>query len=481
MVVKIQKSHKVMNGTLVYNENKVRKGVAAIIGFGGMYKPEPAFARMAFGRLERANIRTEGVSFQMSINPNPDKVTEALTDEEANNYARDIMKSLGYENQPYIIYKHFDIDRVHYHVVSCRVNLQGKKINDKFEKKRVEKLIFRLADKYHYTVGNPQKKSNKKTKSGEKQPLLYNTITEIEPIPIDMGPISMEPAPVYEGYESGEIIPIQAITENESLTKSIQELKSDKIKFNPRGLNVKKQYEQIFDEAMTYRFLTVAQFKAICESMGVAVNVYVNKNGQHLSFQGMNENGELVKSPCNEKTLKREYYKELELSINKNDSKEEKAALKASSKPDRARIGRLVAFALTVSKSQRHFEKILQKKGVFVSYSFNMLNDLFGVTIVDTKTKSAYKSSDLLPPLNIQDVKEKSEIWMTEKELNENRKKLREQVKRDDFLQTIDKTKVTEESKNYAKEAKITWIDILNEAVKTPNNIRNRTINKKKY
>lgn len=39
-----------MNGTLTYNESKVRNGVATVIGFGGMLSPEPAFARMAIGR-----------------------------------------------------------------------------------------------------------------------------------------------------------------------------------------------------------------------------------------------------------------------------------------------------------------------------------------------------------------------------------------------------------------------------------------------
>ena len=49
MVVKIHKSRGSMNGTLTYNESKVRNGVATI-GFGGMPSPEPAFARMAVGR-----------------------------------------------------------------------------------------------------------------------------------------------------------------------------------------------------------------------------------------------------------------------------------------------------------------------------------------------------------------------------------------------------------------------------------------------
>ena len=37
------------------------------------------------------------------------------------------MQEMGYDEQPYIVYLHNDIERVHLHVVSVRVNLSGKK------------------------------------------------------------------------------------------------------------------------------------------------------------------------------------------------------------------------------------------------------------------------------------------------------------------------------------------------------------------
>jgi hypothetical protein len=47
------------------------------------------------------------------------------------------MKHLGYGNQPYLVYKHADLERVHFHIVSTRIDCEtGKKIKDNYEKKK---------------------------------------------------------------------------------------------------------------------------------------------------------------------------------------------------------------------------------------------------------------------------------------------------------------------------------------------------------
>ena len=60
-----------------------------------------------------------------------------------------LMKHLGSGSQPYLIYKHADIDRVHFHIVSTRIDKQtGKKIKDNFEKEKVQKFIKELEQTY---------------------------------------------------------------------------------------------------------------------------------------------------------------------------------------------------------------------------------------------------------------------------------------------------------------------------------------------
>ena len=77
--------------------------------------------------------------------PHPD---ERLSDETLVTLAREYMQALGYGSQPYIVFKHHDIEREHIHIVSLRVNEQGEKINDRFEKRRSKRITDALEQKY---------------------------------------------------------------------------------------------------------------------------------------------------------------------------------------------------------------------------------------------------------------------------------------------------------------------------------------------
>lgn len=56
---------------------------------------------------------------------------------------------MGYGNQPYIIYRHEDIGRPHIHIVSLRIDEQGKKIKDYKEWQRSTAVCRELERKYH--------------------------------------------------------------------------------------------------------------------------------------------------------------------------------------------------------------------------------------------------------------------------------------------------------------------------------------------
>ena len=46
---------------------------------------------------------------------------------------QEYMERMGYGNQPYIVFKHKDIDRQHLHIVSLRVDENGHKLSHDFE------------------------------------------------------------------------------------------------------------------------------------------------------------------------------------------------------------------------------------------------------------------------------------------------------------------------------------------------------------
>ena len=149
MIAKISATEN-LGGALGYNFKKVEKGEASILlaaelyqSKDGRYTMEDVLADME--ALIPKNCRTKKTVFHCSLNPHPD---EKLSDEQLTQIAKEYMEALGYGNQPYIVFKHNDIAREHIHIVSLRIDGEGKKINDKFEKRRSKQITDTLERKY---------------------------------------------------------------------------------------------------------------------------------------------------------------------------------------------------------------------------------------------------------------------------------------------------------------------------------------------
>ena len=149
MIAKISSTEN-LGGALGYNFKKVEKGEASILlatelyqDRGGRYTMEDVLADME--ALIPKKCRTKKAVFHCSLNPHPD---EKLSDELLAQIAKEYMEALGYGKQPYIVFKHNDIAREHIHIVSLRIDGEGKKINDKFEKRRSKQITDALERKY---------------------------------------------------------------------------------------------------------------------------------------------------------------------------------------------------------------------------------------------------------------------------------------------------------------------------------------------
>lgn len=150
MIAKISATEN-LGGALGYNFKKVKKEEASILLAQGLYQNKEGTYTMAevFADMEALipkKCRTKKTVFHCSLNPHPD---EKLSDETLTQIAKEYMEALGYGKQPYIVFKHSDIAREHIHIVSLRVNGEGKKINDKFEKRRSKKITDALEKKYN--------------------------------------------------------------------------------------------------------------------------------------------------------------------------------------------------------------------------------------------------------------------------------------------------------------------------------------------
>ena len=149
MIAKISSSNS-LAATLGYNFKKVEKHEASVLLVQGLFQDRN-------GRYSRAQVladmlrtipaqcRTKKTVFHCSLNPHPD---EKLSDETLSRIAAEYMEALGYGAQPYIVFRHNDIPRAHIHIVSLRVDSDGRKINDRFERLRSKRITDALEAKF---------------------------------------------------------------------------------------------------------------------------------------------------------------------------------------------------------------------------------------------------------------------------------------------------------------------------------------------
>ena len=150
MIAKISSTEN-LGGALGYNFKKVEKGEASILHAAELYQNKEGRYTMEdvlvdMEALIPKKCRTKKMVFHCSLNPHPD---EKLSDETLMQIAKEYMEALGYGKQPYIVFKHNDIAREHIHIVSLRVDSEGRKLNDRFEKRRSKQITDALERKYN--------------------------------------------------------------------------------------------------------------------------------------------------------------------------------------------------------------------------------------------------------------------------------------------------------------------------------------------
>ena len=138
-------------GALSYNGMKMNRDEGRVLGANKIILPADGnidIARM----VENFNLfmpkmgRTKKPVLHISLNPHPD---DKLTEQQYEILAREYLEKLGFGEQPYIIYKHMDIDRHHIHIVTVNVNEQGKRLNQDFLFRRSKKITTELEEKYN--------------------------------------------------------------------------------------------------------------------------------------------------------------------------------------------------------------------------------------------------------------------------------------------------------------------------------------------
>lgn len=170
-------------GALSYNGEKMNREEGRVLGANKIILPADGqidIARM----VENFNLfmpkmgRTKKPVLHISLNPHPD---DRLTEQQYEILAREYLDKLGFGEQPFIIYKHMDIDRHHIHIVTVNVNEQGKRLNQDFLYRRSKKITTELEEKYNLHKAQREKISpntpiRKLDPSGDIKRQVANTV-----------------------------------------------------------------------------------------------------------------------------------------------------------------------------------------------------------------------------------------------------------------------------------------------------------------
>lgn len=337
MIAKIGRSNNLI-GVLSYNNTKIQQEKGEIIltskmveTLNGQYSVKQLMK--SFEPYLIANQKTEKHTLHISLNPDP---RDHVSDQKYKEIAEHYMHEIGYGEQPFVVFKHTDIDRSHIHIVSVCVDENGKKISDQFEKVRSMKICRELEKEF-----------------------------------------GLQPA-----------------TEKQSH----QNMKTFRAVDYKKG-NVKSQISSVIRHLTEYyQFQTFGEYNALLSLFNITSEKIEGelhgKMKQGLLYIPLNEKGERAGHPLKASLFgKSAGLPALELHFAKC-----KIALKDS--PTKRTLKSVVTIALKTTSDEQVFKKQLSEQGINVVVRRNDTGRIYGVTFIDHNSKAVWNGSRLATELS---------------------------------------------------------------------------------
>ncbi|MBZ4037793.1 relaxase/mobilization nuclease domain-containing protein [Flavobacterium sp. 17A] len=141
------------HGMVSYNHNKTipnKKGEkeGLLLAVNSINNDKLSNIVSTISSFNNKNKSVSKPNIHISLNFHKDDI---LSNEKIVEIAKDYLNEMGYKDQPYAIYRHFDREHPHIHIVSSQINADGKKINDSHIYYRSQKLTRDLEEKYEIT------------------------------------------------------------------------------------------------------------------------------------------------------------------------------------------------------------------------------------------------------------------------------------------------------------------------------------------
>lgn len=336
MVAKVNSGQNIL-GILNYNENKVKEGVAKCIHENqfGCNVDRLTFRdkQKTFQSYIERNHRVTTKAVHISLNFDP---SEKFEKETLNAIASKYMDKIGFGNQPYLVYEHFDAAHPHIHIVTTNIQSDGKRIS-------------------LYNIGRNQSETARKEL--EKEFGLVRAEGRKTKQDETVNAVDVKRA-IYGKLETKRTISnaVRFVTKNYKYT-SIPELNAALKQFNIVADLGKEGSQMNLKKGLLYRFIDENGKKV---GVGIKASTIYGKPTLRLLEKQLKLN-EVLRRPHKERLI--------------------------------GCIDKAFNNKSTISKTL--FIQSLKQDGVYVLFRQNEEGRIYGTTFVDNKTKVVFNGSDL--------------------------------------------------------------------------------------
>lgn len=350
MIVKLLEAGQSYKSAFGYNAQKCKEATAALVYVNGIPNRDLYSCRKVFEQYvsnPRISARTKKLGFHMAFNPGD---TDRISEVDSVLCISDLMEAIGYGGQPYAVFRHNDIKREHFHIVSVNVRGDGTTINRGHLGWKVRNAALWLGTQYGFTLGltDEQKQESKVAKAR-----------------------GAAAAGSAAGLASAR-------------------------RFNPAN-GVTSELARVFDAAVKYDFRSFYQFGCVMRTLGViAERVERKDGGYNLVMKGLDGNDKQVSLFFSaEKSLGIEAYATVTARIERN-------LAKPLPERDYAEVRAEVAaeWCKAHSASSDEFRKMMRVCGFGVHVERNEDMTVHRVTLCDDRNRRVFETEALAEGLH---------------------------------------------------------------------------------
>lgn len=135
-----------------YNDQKVKAGQAEVLDSQHLRKTSPVEIQKYFDRFQYSRVSKPALHISLSFD-RADK--PKLDNEKMIELSKEYLQKMGYDKQPYILYRHHDTAHPHVHILTSRIDIHTrKKLPHAFEQRKSKAITDKMEVKHGLTVSD---------------------------------------------------------------------------------------------------------------------------------------------------------------------------------------------------------------------------------------------------------------------------------------------------------------------------------------